>query len=138
VRLKFRNITATPDSHVAEWGVEGIATAIERGGLAHLRRIAHEALSDPYGGVALDLEQAIAVADSPLAGLMGELLERARSGPRGEAANRVLLAIAQSGLTAREFAARLGTSSSRLSTYATGKVMPSAAALISMERLARS
>ncbi|MDR1151363.1 MAG: helix-turn-helix domain-containing protein [Bifidobacteriaceae bacterium] len=47
------------------------------------------------------------------------------------------MAIALSGLTAREFARRLGTSESRLSTYATGKVTPSATLLIRMENLAR-
>lgn len=41
--------------------------------------------------------------------------------------------VAESGFTAAEFAARLGTSPSRLSTYLSGKVMPSAALLVRAE-----
>jgi transcriptional regulator with XRE-family HTH domain len=37
-----------------------------------------------------------------------------------------------SGLTRAEFASRIGTSASRLSTYVTGKVTPSAALLVRM------
>lgn len=37
-----------------------------------------------------------------------------------------------SGLSRAEFASRIGTSASRLSTYATGKVTPSAALLVRM------
>ena len=32
---RFRNIEATPDDPVETWGVEGVATAIERGSLPH-------------------------------------------------------------------------------------------------------
>ena len=53
---------------------------------------------------------------------------------RREVAGRVQRAIALSGVSAREFAATLGTSASRLSTYANGKVVPSAALLMRMER----
>jgi transcriptional regulator with XRE-family HTH domain len=44
--------------------------------------------------------------------------------------------MAASGLSRAEFAARIGTSPSRLSTYATGKVVPSAAMLVRMRRQA--
>lgn len=40
--------------------------------------------------------------------------------------------IRESGLSRAEFASRIGTSSSRLSTYATGRVTPSAALLVRM------
>jgi transcriptional regulator with XRE-family HTH domain len=43
-------------------------------------------------------------------------------------------AIESSGLTAADFAASIGTSASRLSTYANGKVIPSAAMLLRIER----
>jgi DNA-binding transcriptional regulator YiaG len=135
--LKFRNIDATPDAPVSEWGVEGVATAVERGGLSHLRRIMRQAVAEPAGRVALDLAEAVSMVQTPLARLMGELVDRAAAGPRAEVAHRVRLAVALSGLRAREFARRLGTSESRLSTYATGKVVPNAALLIRMEALAR-
>jgi transcriptional regulator with XRE-family HTH domain len=43
--------------------------------------------------------------------------------------------IALSGLNMTEFASRIGTSASRLSTYATGKVTPSAALMLRIRRL---
>ncbi|MDR1295583.1 MAG: helix-turn-helix domain-containing protein [Bifidobacteriaceae bacterium] len=135
--LRFRNITATPDDPVSEWGVEGLAAAIERGGITHLQRIARRVLDEPDGDVALDLGQAIAITDTPLGGLLAEMVDRARHGPRAEVTHRIRLAIAMSGLTARECARRLGTSESRLSTYASGKVTPSATTLIRIENLGR-
>jgi DNA-binding transcriptional regulator YiaG len=138
VGLKFRNLTVTPADPVSTWGVEGLATALERGGIVHLQRIARRVRADPTGDVAADLEQAVALTDTPLARLMTEVAARARGGPSAEVTYRVRLAIAMSGLTAREFAARLGTSQSRLSTYATGKVTPSAALLMRIEHLAQN
>lgn len=46
---------------------------------------------------------------------------------------RINEAFHRSGLTQAEFAARIGTSRTRLSTYLRGTVMPSAALLIAME-----
>ena len=40
-----------------------------------------------------------------------------------------------SGLSGQEFAARIGTSPSRLSTYASGKVVPSAALMVRMRQV---
>ncbi|MFZ4669221.1 MAG: helix-turn-helix domain-containing protein [Microthrixaceae bacterium] len=57
---------------------------------------------------------------------------------RAEVATRVRSAIDRSSLTAAQFAALVGTSASRLSTYATGRVTPSAAMLVRIERLAGS
>lgn len=51
-------------------------------------------------------------------------------------AARVRDAIAASGLTASAFAAEVGTSASRLSTYASGRVTSSAAMLLRIERRA--
>jgi transcriptional regulator with XRE-family HTH domain len=44
-------------------------------------------------------------------------------------------AVARSGLTRAEFASRVGTSASRLSTYATGRVSPSATLMVRIRRL---
>ncbi|MGI8949078.1 MAG: helix-turn-helix domain-containing protein [Ornithinimicrobium sp.] len=44
--------------------------------------------------------------------------------------------VAASGLTTAEFASRIGTSRTRLSTYRSGQVTPSAALLVRMERMA--
>jgi transcriptional regulator with XRE-family HTH domain len=44
-------------------------------------------------------------------------------------------AVARSGLSKAQFAARIGTSPSRLSTYLNGKVTPSAALMVRVRRL---
>ena len=68
-------------------------------------------------------------------------IERARidveNADRAEVATRVRKAVTGSGLTNNEFARLVGTSASRLSTYLSGKVTPSAALLVRMERAAR-
>ncbi|MEZ5382628.1 MAG: helix-turn-helix transcriptional regulator [Microthrixaceae bacterium] len=65
-------------------------------------------------------------------------IERARSDAeshdRRAVADRVRAAIGASGLTAAQFAELVGTSGSRLSTYVSGKVTPSAAMLVRIER----
>jgi DNA-binding transcriptional regulator YiaG len=61
-----------------------------------------------------------------------------------EAAERVVVAteiqrlIEKSGLSRAAFASHIGTSTSRLSTYATGKVVPSAALLVRMRSVAEA
>lgn len=54
---------------------------------------------------------------------------------RDEVARRVRAAIHASGLDRATFAERIGTSTSRLSSYATGRVAPSPTLLVRMERL---
>ncbi|MGF1647054.1 MAG: helix-turn-helix domain-containing protein [Kineosporiaceae bacterium] len=44
----------------------------------------------------------------------------------------------RSGLTSTEFASRIGTSRSRLSTYASGRVVPSAALMVRIRRTRRA
>lgn len=140
--LEFRNINVDPSDPVDQWGVEGIVAAIERGGLVHLRRIADAALSDPQGPVAQDLAEAVEILDNDeavgaaKARLLGSLLNRARD-PRAEVAHRVQAAINRSGMSLRDFAAAVGTSAPRLSTYARGTTMPSAAKLVQIERVRR-
>jgi transcriptional regulator with XRE-family HTH domain len=67
-------------------------------------------------------------------------IERARDhaaqADREEVVDRVNEAVRHSGLTNREFARLVGTSASRLSTYLSGKVTPSAAMLVRIERAA--
>jgi DNA-binding transcriptional regulator YiaG len=136
--LKFRNIDADPDDPVSTWGVEGILTAIERGGLIHLQRVVRAILRDPAGPVADDALEAASLTAHPLARSIEAITARARETPEQAVARRVREAITRSGLTTRRFAAELGTSASRLSTYATGTTMPSAATLIRIEALAAS
>jgi len=141
--LVFRNVDASPDDPIQDWPFEGILAALERGGLSHWRRLAVEIRGDPWGRVARAVEQAIAVAHPYGVGpLMIGMVEQARrdaeAAERAEVAARVAALVAESGSSRAEFARRIGTSPSRLSTYESGRVMPSAALLVRMERIARS
>src|SRR5262245_25195834 len=96
--------------------------------------------ADPWGPVARTVEEAIAV-DPPYGTgpLMAEILNQARERQdrrdRGEVATEIAGIVARSGLTRTEFASRIGTSASRLSTYLAGTVTPSAALLVRMRRV---
>jgi len=57
------------------------------------------------------------------------------SADREEVAAEIADLVTRSGLTRAEFASRIGTSASRLSTYLAGTVTPSAALLVRMRRL---
>jgi len=138
--LIFRNVDASPDDPVAEWPVEAIQTALERGSLSHWRRLGAAIEAQPWGRVARNVEQVLTYS-RPYG--VAEVMERvlARSREDTEAAERTAVAaevrrlIDDSGLTRLEFASHIGTSTSRLSTYATGKVTPSAALMLRMRRV---
>ncbi|GAB4173813.1 MAG: hypothetical protein Kow0020_09190 [Wenzhouxiangellaceae bacterium] len=138
--VKFRNLDISPDQPVEAWPGEAVQTAIERGSLNEWRRLMAAVRRDPWGRTARQIEQALAIS-RPYG--IAPALERAIEAVRREQAERERQAVAErvrrlieaSGLTRAEFAARIGTSPSRLSTYATGKVVPSAAMLVRMEQL---
>ncbi len=137
--LAFRNVDVSPEDPVSAWPLEAIQTALERGGLSHWRRLADEIGAQPWGPVARAVEEVLTYS-RPYG--VAELMERAIAMARGaaEASERRAVAtevdrlIRESGLSRTEFASQIGTSASRLSTYATGKVTPSAALLVRMRR----
>jgi DNA-binding transcriptional regulator YiaG len=71
--------------------------------------------------------------------LLTTVIERARQeaadAEREQVAGEIRDLVARSGLSRQDFALRLGTSRSRLSTYMAGKVTPSAALLLRMRRV---
>jgi transcriptional regulator with XRE-family HTH domain len=139
--LTFRNVDASPDEPVSEWPLEAIQTALERGGLSHWRRLASEVRADPWGPVARRLEEVLRYSRPyGVAEAMERAIARAREATeareRKAVATEIRELVRASGLTRAEFASRIGTSASRLSTYATGKVTPSAALLTRMRRTA--
>lgn len=141
--LHFRNLNVTPDDPVERWGVEGILAAIDRGSLSHWRQVAAAVAADPWGPVADDLVQALALAeDVGVAATLRRVLSRARddaeAAARTEVRRRLRTLVDGSGLTAAQFARRLGTSASRMSTYLSGKVVPSAVVLVRSEAVAQS
>ncbi|MFN2496230.1 MAG: helix-turn-helix domain-containing protein [Pseudonocardiaceae bacterium] len=138
--LTFRNIDVSPEDPVEIWPTEAVLTALERGGLGHWRRLTAAISEDPWGPVARRVEEALDVSRPYGVGvLMADVLAAARA--RAECAERAAVAAeitqlqAASGLTRAEFAAAIGTSTSRLSTYLSGKVTPSAALLVRMRRV---
>lgn len=139
--LAFRNVDVSPEDQVEKWPLEAIQTALERGSLKHWRRLAAAIQAQPWGPVTRDVEEVLTYSRPyGVAETMERVIEQARRG--AEAAERAAVAgevkrlIEASGLPRREFASRIGTSTSRLSTYATGKVMPSAALLLRMRSVA--
>src|ERR1700758_235669 len=111
--LRFRNITTTPDDPVDQWGVEGILAAVDRGSLPHWRRIADAVRIDPCGPVAADLEQALTPAEdagvvATFQRVLGHVRRSAEVAARAEVRRRLQVLDDRSGLTAAQFAQRLG------------------------------
>jgi len=139
--LAFRNVEASPDDPVADWPLEAIQTALERGGLSDWRRLGAAIRDDPWGPVARRVEEVLAYSRPyGVAKAMERVVARAREAAETSERQAVATEVAQladrSGLTRAEFASRIGTSPPRLSTYATGKVIPSAALLVRMRNIA--
>ncbi|HEY2550306.1 MAG TPA: helix-turn-helix transcriptional regulator [Streptosporangiaceae bacterium] len=96
---------------------------------------------DPWGRTARQVEEVLSHSRPyGVAELMELALSRARA--RAEARERSVVAaeirdaIQHSGLSRAEFASRIGTSASRLSTYASGKVTPSASLMLRIRHTA--
>ena len=140
--LKFRNITASPNDPVDTWPFEGIRAAVERGTLPDWRRWATAIQADPWGPVAQQVLEAIRLARpygtaELLEGVVGRARTLAADSEREDVAAEVRDIVDRSGLSKQDFAERIGTSRSRLSTYMSGKVVPSAALMVRMRRVAR-
>jgi DNA-binding transcriptional regulator YiaG len=141
VSLRFRNLDVTPAAPVETWPTEAVLAAVERGFLADWRRIVAAVRRDPWGPLARRLEQALEISDAyGTRPLLERALARARTdaaaAERAEVARRVRAMLDASGLSRADFAAAIGTSASRLSTYLSGQVAPSSTMLVRMERVA--
>lgn len=140
--LQFRNVDASPRDPVGTWPYEALVAAIERGLVPDWQPIFAEVRRQPWGSVARRIDRYLAYA--PKGGvttLFRLAVDSARSeresAERAAVAQRVRSAIDASGLTGAQFAEMIGTSASRLSTYATGSVCPSAHMLLRIEGLAQ-
>jgi DNA-binding transcriptional regulator YiaG len=134
----FRNVEASPHDPVATWPYEALVETLEQGLVSDWQPVFAELRSHPWGVVARRVMRwARITSDESAAALFTAAVDKARkraeAGEREEVARRVRKAIERSGLTSADFAASIGTSASRLSTYAHGKVMPSAAMLLRIE-----
>jgi DNA-binding transcriptional regulator YiaG len=141
--LAFRKLTIAPDAPVAEWPTEAVQTALERGDLADWHRIVAEMRADPWGRTARQVEEVLShsrpygVAEA-METVLSRARERAEASERAAVAAEIREAVERSGLSRTEFASRIGTSASRLSTYASGKVTPSATLMLRIRRVADS
>lgn len=139
--LAFRNLTITPQAPVSQWPTEAIQTALERGDLADWHRIAVEIRASPWGTTARQVEEVLSHAHPyGVAEAMQTVLSRAReqeeASERAAVAAAIREAVERSRLSQAEFASRIGTSPSRLSTYASGKVTPSATLMLRISHVA--
>lgn len=137
--VAFRNVDASPEDDVRTWPYEAIVTVMDQGLVADWQPIFAELRRSPWGRVARRVEQNLTYREPDGAGTLFSLaIESARqaaeAAERAEVAARIRGAVDSSGLSHREFAKQVGTSASRLSTYLHGKVTPSAAMLVRIER----
>jgi DNA-binding transcriptional regulator YiaG len=139
--LKFRNVDASPDDPVETWPFEGILAAVERGTLPDWDRLATAIRVDPWGPVAQQVLEAVHLSHPyGTTELLEAVVARARqlaiNSERDNVAAEVRDLVGRSGLSRQDFADRIGTSRSRLSTYMSGKVVPSATLMVRMRRAA--
>lgn len=136
--LEFRNVDASPTDPVTTWPYEALVTAIDRGLVADWQPIFAELRRSPWGPVARRVERYLSYREPDGVGALFALaVERARADAdrryRGAVASRMRASVERSGLSHADFAELVGTSASRLSTYLSGKVTPSAAMLLRVE-----
>ena len=139
--LRFRNVDAEPADDVRTWPYEALVTAIDRGLVPDWQPIFAEIRRSPWGPIARRVERYLDYRDADAVSTLFTLAihharERIDRADRADVAARVRAAVERTGMTRAEFAALVGTSASRLSTYLSGKVTPSAALLTRIERTA--
>lgn len=136
----FRNVDVAADLPVDRWPFEAIVTVVERGSITDWARLTRSVRSDPWGPVSRQVEEVLKFErPEGVAGLFERALassrREAQDSERAEVAAEIDDLVRRSGLGAHEFADRIGTSASRLSTYRRGRVTPSAALMVRMRRL---
>jgi len=138
--LRFRNVDTEPGQPVEQWPGEAVQAALERGSLRDWRRIAAAIRGAPWGRTARQVEQALRISRPyGVAEVMEDIIEHARglaqSRERAQVASEINRLVRASGLSRAEFARAIGTSPSRLSTYLSGQVSPSAALMVRMRSI---
>jgi DNA-binding transcriptional regulator YiaG len=121
------------------WPFEGVLAAVERGTLPDWRRLARAIEADPWGLVARQVLEAVRISRpygtaELLEGVVSRARQLAADSEREQVASEIRELVSRSGLSQQDFADRIGTSRPRLSTYMSGKVVPSAALLVRMRR----
>lgn len=119
----------------------GFKQLVEHGNAHQWRQHLAAVAADPWGENATRLTDLARTTGLPgVAAILDRCIQHFRTATevdeRRVIANRVRELVKISGLSQRAFAARVGTSASRMSTYVNGQVTPSAAMLLRMTRAA--
>ncbi|MFT4157393.1 MAG: helix-turn-helix transcriptional regulator [Microbacterium sp.] len=133
--LHFRNIDATPDDPVDQWGFEGMLAAIDRGYASHWRKLVSADAADPHLRPVFDEARDAAESRATVA-LRDAVLERELLTASELALARLRSAYRGTRMTQAELTDRLGTSRSRLNTYLNGKVTPAMDVFVAVEQIA--
>ncbi len=137
----FRNVEGSPADPAERWPYEALVAAIERGTISDWLVLIRAIERRPWGEVARRVEAYLGYASPHGVGpLLRRAIARARADTeareRQQVAAEVRALARRSGLTSERFARAIGTSRSRLSTYASGKVVPAATLMVRMREAA--
>lgn len=140
--VAFRNVDASPSDDVRTWPYEAIVEVIDQGLVSDWRPVLAEIRRSPWGPVARRVMRYLTYREPDGARTFFALaVDRARREAdrldRETVVKRLQESVRRSGLSSGDLASRVGTSPSRLSTYLSGKVMPSAAMMVRIERVVR-
>ncbi len=129
------------DRPVEHWPTTAIKSALQTGDISVWQRIVVAIKRDPFGRTARQVEEVLAgTPDEGISKALTEVLSRARrhleADERAEAARRIRALFDRSGLSAQEFASRIGVPASDLARYLDGRVSPPVSLVIRMQRLA--
>lgn len=125
-------------SDIEGWPFDALVLAIAEGDLVDWQQMASVVQRKPWGEFARNAGPAAeAAGDDAVASALHEVVEFSRAlrerREREEIAKRITRTVMSTGLTQKALASRIGTSASRLSTYMSGSVTPSASMLLRIE-----
>lgn len=128
------------DTPVEFWPTASIRAALQSGDITVWQRIVVAIKRDPYGRTARQVEEVLeSAAPYGVSQALTEVLVRARhhleANERTEAARHVRLLQDRSGLSAQEFASRIGVAAEDFLAYLDASVSPPASLMIRMRRL---
>jgi ribosome-binding protein aMBF1 (putative translation factor) len=140
--VQFTRLTTSWHDPIDQWPYEAVVTTMERGLVSDWQPILRELRARPFGRIARYVTHyAKNPDDKAAAAFFAEALRRARVSQeereREEVIRRIRRAIDATEVSQADFAKLIGTSASRLSTYLSGQVTPSAGMLVRIENVAR-
>lgn len=140
--LLFEDIDPDRASVQPITSVAQLHALLDRGSIVEWRQQLGAIAASPWGPYADQLLEIGRASDRPsalaaTASSIEQCQEWCRDRERDQVAREIRHLVAVSGSSQREFASRIGTSPSRLSTYVRGTVTPSAAMLLRIQRASR-